>query len=132
MGFPPICQSRIPRITQLSYKLVTPFHKLTRALRLTLYQPYPYHLSRDKLLCPLTRTDSPGQAQLNGHTVPSQDGAADHAYHKGSGHTVVQVHTIEFLKQSLLHMHLLIWFDQDSKIRTFDACSTSPYTVHVI
>ena len=34
------------------------------------------------------------------------------------GRTVAQVHTIEFQKRGLPHVHLLIWFDQDSKIRT--------------
>jgi Helitron helicase-like domain at N-terminus len=33
------------------------------------------------------------------------------------GRTVARVHTIEFQKRGLPHMHLLIWFDQDSKIR---------------
>ena len=33
------------------------------------------------------------------------------------GGTIACVHTIEFQKRGLSHMHLLIWFDRDSKIR---------------
>jgi hypothetical protein len=33
------------------------------------------------------------------------------------GDTVARIHTLEFQKRGLPHMHLLIWFDKDFKIR---------------
>jgi len=34
------------------------------------------------------------------------------------GHTVAHVYTIEFQKHGLPHMHLLIWFKEEHKLKT--------------